>query len=237
MSNSYFQFKQFLVEQDKCAMKVSTDACIQGAWTTINQNIKQVLDIGTGTGLLALMLAQKNGDVKIDAVEYDGNAAQQATENFTASPWQERLSCINSDINNFTTHKKYGLIVSNPPFFKDSLLGPTHERNIARHSMTLTLEDLIRIANNLLNDDGCISLLLPPTIQKNWELLIENIGWYISNKLYIIPSYNKEANRIVSITSKKVVTTLHEERLVIRDSKNEYSNDFKQLLHDYYLHL
>src|SRR5205085_2984467 len=122
-SNSYFQFKQFRVQQEATAMKVSTDACIQGAWTPIEPFVKNVLDIGTGTGLLSLMVAQRNNHILIDAIELDENAAQQATENIHASPWGDRINIVNGDIRNYTFNRQYDLIICNPPFFQNSLLG------------------------------------------------------------------------------------------------------------------
>src|SRR5262245_25570320 len=123
MSNTFFQFKQFRIEQDKCAMKVSTDACIQGAWTPIEENVRNVLDIGTGTGLLSLMLAQRKPGIRIEAIEIEEQAYKQAAENVAYSPWAEQIHVIPGDVRNDSLNRKFDLIVCNPPFFQNSLLG------------------------------------------------------------------------------------------------------------------
>lgn len=133
MSNSYFQFKQFRVEQDRCAMKVTTDACIQGAWTPVLPSVKNVLDVGTGTGILALMLAQKNSEITVDAIEVDKDAAGQARANVAGSPWRERINILEGDVRNYPFDKRYDLIITNPPFFSNSLLGDDVNKNLARH--------------------------------------------------------------------------------------------------------
>src|SRR4051812_8170670 len=117
MSNSYFQFKRFRIDQGSCAMKVTTDACIQGAWCPISPDVKAVLDIGAGTGLLSLMLAQRNDDICIDAIEYDKDAAIQAAGNVLASGWRDRISILYADVRDHRFARRYDLIISNPPFF------------------------------------------------------------------------------------------------------------------------
>ncbi|MGN6568280.1 MAG: tRNA1(Val) (adenine(37)-N6)-methyltransferase, partial [Flavipsychrobacter sp.] len=143
MSNQYFQFKQFRIEQDKCAMKVSTDACIQGAWTPIHDHVRHVLDIGTGTGLLSLMLAQRDPRMHIDAVELDEQAATQAKENIVSSPFSERIDIIHGDAKEYQANQQYDLIICNPPFFQNSLLGDNSKRNTARHTLSFSYEDLL----------------------------------------------------------------------------------------------
>jgi tRNA1Val (adenine37-N6)-methyltransferase len=138
LGNSYFQFKQFTVHQGDCAMKVTTDACIQGAWTPVQKDEVRILDIGAGTGLLSLMLAQKAPNAIVDAVELNEQAATQAGQNFAGSPWADRLNVICSDIQGYRATHKYDLIISNPPFFNNSLKGPEASRNNARHTTALT---------------------------------------------------------------------------------------------------
>ncbi|HRH61625.1 MAG TPA: methyltransferase, partial [Chitinophagaceae bacterium] len=167
MSNNYFRFKQFTIHQDKCAMKVCTDACLFGSLITqfliSNHNLLHVLDIGAGTGLLSLMYAQKNSAAIIHAVEIDEGAAQQAIENFTVSPWKERLELHNTSIQQFsnTVIQQYNLIISNPPFFENDLKSGNHKRNLALHSSELSFEELLEAISKLLAADGVFAVLVP----------------------------------------------------------------------------
>ncbi|MEP6701109.1 MAG: methyltransferase, partial [Bacteroidota bacterium] len=170
MANSYFQFKQFTIEQERSAMKVTTDSCLFGAWAAErirNENsiINNCLDIGTGTGLLALMLAQKN-EFSIDAVEIDKEAFEQASENITASHWANRLRVFYGDIRNpvatgFDFQRKYDMIISNPPFYEKELKGDNSKKNIAHHNEGLLLPELIELIKKNLNPGGSFYLLLP----------------------------------------------------------------------------
>lgn len=234
MANSYFQFKQFRVEQLQCAMKVSTDACIQGAWTPIEPQVKNVLDIGAGTGLLSLMLAQRNAHIQIDAIEIDEHAAMQAADNFSSSLWKERLNLIHGDAKHYSFGKKYDLIICNPPFFKNSLLGEDEKRNHARHSIHFSLEDLMNVIDENSSDDGYASVLLPVAEQKEWIRLLNENNHSVTKQLNIYPAINKPANRIVSIGSRKS-SFVYDEELFIRDDKNDYHSAFELLMRPFYL--
>ena len=143
MSNTYFNFKQFSVKQDKCAMKIGTDGVLLGAWTDVG-SASTILDIGTGTGLLALMLAQRS-PAYIFAIECEYGAIQQAGENFTKSKWKDRLTLFSLSLQeHLLSGKQYDLVVSNPPFFENSLKSPMESRNFARHTVSLTSEDLFK---------------------------------------------------------------------------------------------
>jgi tRNA1Val (adenine37-N6)-methyltransferase len=165
MSNSYFQFKQFTIHQDQCAMKVCTDACLFGAWVgeklkSQKLEVKNALDIGAGTGLLSLMIAQES-EIMIDAVELDENAAEQAADNFELSPWKERLQVLQGDIRKIHLGRKYDLVISNPPFFENVLKSPDGKRNLALHSEMLGLEELMDVVQKHLADDALFGVLLP----------------------------------------------------------------------------
>lgn len=153
-----FTFKQFAIHQDKCAMKVGTDGVLLGAWANGGRHI---LDIGTGTGLIALMMAQRFNDAEIDAVEIDGNAAEQARQNVDSSAFAERISIVESDIQHYSTTKKYNAIVSNPPFFTDSLKNPDTYRAMARHACTLPYGELFAAVKALLAEEGEFSAIIP----------------------------------------------------------------------------
>jgi len=236
MGNSYFQFKQFKIEQGSAAMKVSTDACIQGAWTEVLSDDGAVLDIGCGTGLLSLMLAQKQARIQIDAVELDAAAALQAAENIAQSPWSNRIRVFNLDIRNFRTERKYDLIICNPPFFQNSLLGPDDLRNQARHNHTLSYQDLFLVIAKHLSGAGRASVLLPAAEHAIWKTIVQQNGWSVYTELQIYPSVHKTYNRVVSIVGPKQQEPVLE-TLQIRDSANSYSAAFTQLLGPYYLKL
>jgi len=237
MSNSYFQFKQFRIEQDHCAMKVSTDACIQGAWTPIFDGVEHVLDIGTGTGLLSLMLAQRNPDILIDAIELDINAAQQAKYNSSASPWASRINVIQGDIRTHYFSTQYDLVICNPPFFVNSLLGDKPERNIARHTTSLTFPDLLDAFKQYLSADGYACVLLPLPEHQQWNTLLRQNDWYIGETLLVKPNPTAAPNRIISLCSRNPYPDAKQETLMIRNAANEYTQAFKDLLHAYYLQL
>jgi len=161
MPNKYFQFKQFTVIQESCAMKVSTDSCLFGAWIVEQLNDpKQILDIGAGTGLLSLMCAQ-HSQADIDAVEIEQCCFQQLRANFAASPWKERLDAVEGDILSFKTEKNYQTIISNPPFYEKQLESPDLAKNLARHGSTLNLESLLTKGKSILKEKGDFYLLMP----------------------------------------------------------------------------
>ena len=237
MSNNYFQFKQFRVEQDKCAMKVTTDACIQGAWTPLLPNVKRVLDVGTGTGLLALMLVQRSKDIRIDGIEFDKDAATQATENVKASEWNERLKIIEGDARNYSSPNKYDLIISNPPFFNNSLLGDKESKNMARHTLSLTYTDLLKVLENNVAEDGYASIMLPIIESRQWkELLLQN-GWFEVGSLSVSHGAQAPVKRIVGLFSKKKITVIKECTLTIRRDETNYTEAFIDLLSPFYLNL
>lgn len=237
LSNSYFRFKQFTIDQAGCAMKVTTDACIQGAWTEIAQPNANVLDIGTGTALLSLMLAQRFPYIYIDAIELDAPAAEQARANVATSPWAERVNVIEADVNNYNFEKKYDLIICNPPFFNNSLQGDDARRNNARHTNTLTYKQLLNILGRNINRNGKTSILLPHTEGEIWQRLAIESGWIINKILHIKHTPASAIKRtifLMSLDDKQIQET---EVLVIKDSENAYTTCFSQLLSPYYLAL
>lgn len=237
MSNQYFQFKQFRIDQGACAMKVTTDACIQGAWTPINDLVKTVLDIGAGTGLLSLMLAQRNPGIIIDAIELDSDAAGQARENTTNSPWKDRIKVIEADVRDFVLSRKYDLIITNPPFFTNSLLSNRQTRNIARHTLQLSFHDLLNVIDHNLSDEGYVSVLLPYSEYEIWRKLSEQAGLIETRRLLVRHSQNATVNRVVGIFAKKEKAITLDEALVIYDSSGNYTPQFTDLLSPFYLNL
>jgi tRNA1Val (adenine37-N6)-methyltransferase len=189
MPNDYFQFKQFTIHQDKCAMKVCTDACLFGTWIAHSPQLTahNILDIGTGTGLLSLILAQNFSNAIIDAVEIDEAAAQQAKENFEASPWKERLTVYTGSIQyvNLTTNHFYDIIISNPPFYENDLKSDNEKRNLALHSAELSLEELVTAVDKFLKDDGSLFILLPYHRTKYFEESATEQNLFIKEKILI----------------------------------------------------
>lgn len=236
MRNTYFRFKRFTIEQDRCAMKVSTDACILGAWTSIDNDVKSVLDIGMGTGLLSLMLAQRNRQIQIDGIEIDATAYTQANENIQSSAWADRIKVHQGNVNNISLAKKYDLIICNPPFFNKSLLGPNEQRNAARHTISLSYEQLLAAIEKNLAAEGDAFILLPYVEGKELEALLINNGWHVNNRLHIHPRVNAAPNRIIIACSKRENKKGIEE-LYIKDESNNYTERFKELMSPYYLAL
>src|SRR5688572_22601587 len=158
-----FHFKQFSVRHDRSGMKVGTDGVLLGAWVEV-KNAKRLLDIGTGTGVIALMLAQRTQpNVTIDAIEIDRDAIEDASENFSSSPWSNRFTLHRGRVQEFSTSKKFDIIVSNPPYFIDSYKPPNDQRIIARHAESLSFEDLLRVSEKLLEENGTLNVVLPYT--------------------------------------------------------------------------
>ncbi len=183
MGNSFFQFKQFTVDQSEAALKVCTESCIFGAYIPV-ENVAHLLDIGTGTGLLSLMLAQRSAAV-IEAIELDEPSCNDAEKNFQHSPWKDRLHLHRGDIKRFSTKKKFDLIVCNPPFFIDHLKSPHDRTNAALHGSELKPEDLCELVNALSTDTGSFFVLLP---EKELMLLAEKMsatGWQLVQQLTI----------------------------------------------------
>jgi tRNA1Val (adenine37-N6)-methyltransferase len=237
MSNTWFQFRQFKVEQAACAMKVTTDACIQGAWTPLPETVKRVLDIGTGTGLLALMLAQRKHDLTIDAIEYDADAATQAAANFTVSPWSDRINAVHNDIRTYRATGHYDLIICNPPFFTRSLLGDATNRNQARHDVSLNREELLKAVVENMGSNGQFSVLLPHTEYLDWVAPAAEIGLYEMNRLNVRHRSDAPAKRVIGIMTKQHTATPRQQTLTIKNEDGSYSDDFVRLLSPFYLNM
>ena len=240
MSNNYFQFKQFIIKQDACAMKVTTDACLFGAWAAEKmQNetdkINKVLDIGTGTGLLSLLLAQKNSTSIIDAVEIDESAAIQAQQNFKATTWEKRLQVFTTSIQRFSHSSLYDFIITNPPFFNNDLLSENDKRNLALHSKALTLEELIQAIKINLSLNGKFAILLPYHRTESFIQLAAEHFFYVEEKVMVKQTDKHDYFRSMLLFGKEIVSIKLQE--IIIKKNDTYSNEFKNLLSDYYLHL
>ena len=236
MSNNYFAFKQFTVQQSDCALKVCTDACLFGAWAShqlINNPPTSILDIGTGTGLLSLQLAQKIPSAVIDAVELDPAAAAQAAQNAAATNFN--IQVHNADIKNYGG-KKYQHIISNPPFFENDLKSEHALKNQAMHSTTLTLQNLFTCVNDLLEPLGSFSLLLPFARANEVEGLAQAHGFNLTHKAVVQQTPNHTPFRVMYIFGKAAIMEASETSIVIKEN-DQYTTTFISYLKDYYLFL
>ena len=238
-ANTHFSFKKFTIHQDKTAMKVTTDACILGAYTDVNQ-AKKILDIGTGTGLLALMLAQRT-EAEIEGIESEKVAYNQAVENVKQSIFQDRIKIYHTDIQSFIPPLGvrglgfgYDLIVSNPPFFQNHLKAEIQARNNALHTDTLSFEDLLKSVIRLLSPNGTFVVLLPLYESLVLEEMAKPLGLFANRKLNI---HHREGSKILRIitTFGFTKTEIQEEILLIKNLDESYSVDFQELMKDYYL--
>ena len=240
MANTYFQFKQFTVEQGRCAMKVCTDACLFGAYAAAAMvegklTANNILDIGTGTGLLSLILAQKI-PAQIDAVEIDKASYYQARENFEESPWKERLQIFHADILQFDSEKKYDCIISNPPFFEKDLKSEDEKKNAAKHDTALTLQQLLKVVVKNLDDGGIFLVLLPYHRINHCNEEAEKNGLYLSKKVLVKQTPLHAWFRGMLFFSQHQTASVKEE-ISIRDKMGDYTGKFMDLLQDYYLYL
>ncbi len=231
---SKFTFKQFDILQDKTAMKVNTDGVLLGAW--IEKDFSQnILDIGTGTGVIAIMLAQKFSSANITGIEIEQEAAEQAKINAQNCKWSERITILHSDFLEFANNAitKFDLIVSNPPFFENQLNSTDYKKNIARHTTKLPFENLIRKVKNILSTKGKFCVIIPETEFSGFNHLCNNSGLFLAKKTNVFPKENKPANRLLLEYSQEIVS-VNENSLYIRKT-TEYTEEYLRLTADYYL--
>ena len=241
-----FRCKQFYVDHRDCAMKVSTDALLLGAWTQLPAT-GAILDIGTGCGILTLMLAQRcqqQAAVILDAIELDSHAADVAAENFRQSPWSAKIRLIKGDILTYPasadhpSDRRYHLIISNPPFFVDSLKAVDPKRNQARHTDTLSFIDLLDVAARLLAPDGVFSVVLPTAGASQMMMLAQQSGWFLQRQCWVQSKAGKPPLRCLFSLSRlpplSAVATISEQ-LLIHAFDGSYSAEYRALLSDFYL--
>lgn len=235
MPNTYFKFKQFRIEQDRCSMKVTTEGCLLGALVSMNGGEKSILDIGTGTGLLALMIAQRS-HARIDAVELSHDAADQAKENFKQNPWHERMHVWLTSIQDFVanSHHQYDLIVSNPPFYKGHLKSGK-AKDQAIHRDLLSLEDLAQSVVGLLQKSGCFWVIYPDYEFEQFVKVAETYGLILQITYIIYDRPGKPIFRKIGVFRFDLQPNPVSEVLFIKEADGRYSERFQQLVEPYYL--
>jgi tRNA1Val (adenine37-N6)-methyltransferase len=237
MSHKPFTFKHFIVQQDKCAMKIGTDAMILGSWIQPG-NAKNILDIGSGTGILSLMLAQKS-NAAIDAVEIDETAFEQAKDNFQNSCWSHRLNIYHTAIQDFEPGHSYDIMISNPPYFGENLKSSAESekyrsRKKARSIYQLSHHDLALHASRLLTDCGSFYIILPVSAQEVFIALAEKAGLYPVETLEILSKAGSSPVRIISVFCKRPVTHTVHQPFIIYEQDGQYTDNYIALTKEYY---
>ncbi|MEZ4947671.1 MAG: methyltransferase [Cyclobacteriaceae bacterium] len=233
-SDNAFYFKQFQIHHDRSTMKVGTDGVLLGAWADIG-SAKHILDIGTGTGLIALMLAQRSGqNIHIDAIEIDFDTYQQAVENVEASVWQDKINVCHTSLQHFSTSKKYDLIITNPPYFVNSLKAPDQKRNLSRHSDQLPYTDIINSCHRLLHPNGRLCLILPHSEGIIFTKMAATARLLCNKKISIHHKESKPTERLLLEFSYHS-SICHEGKLVLFNQEEKRTPSYHQLVSEFYL--
>jgi tRNA1Val (adenine37-N6)-methyltransferase len=232
-----FAFKKFSVNQDKTAMKIGTDGVLLGAWCPINNRPNSILDIGTGTGIIALMLAQRTEAQQIDALEIEENAYEQAVDNFENSPWSDRLFCFHAGLDEFVDdpEDEYDLIVSNPPFYvEDYKTNDTH-RDLARFQDAMPFEDLVAAVDLLLSENGIFAVIIPFKEEERFMDLCAKMELFPIKITRVKGAHNTPIVRSLMAFKRFELTTLTSDELVIEINRHEYTDAYIELTKDFYL--
>ena len=241
-----FQFKKFTINQDRCAMKVGTDGVLLGAWCPIDNNPFSILDIGAGTGILSLILAQRSnaehpslqGELaqQIDAIEIDENAFEQCVENFENSPWGDKLFCFHAGLDEFMEEPEdeYDLIISNPPFYTEDYKTENEQRDLARFSDALPFEDLVEAAHLLLSENGIFAVIIPFKEEEKFITLAKDFELYPFKITRVKGTPTTEIKRSLLAFSKTQKQTLIDE-LIIETARHQYTEEYIDLTKDFYL--
>ena len=233
----HFRFKQFTIEQSKSAMKVGTDGVLLGAWTPIDHNPYGILDIGTGTGLIALMLAQRSHAAQIDALEIDEEAYEEATDNFENSLWNDRLFCYHAGLDEFVEEPEdeYDLIVSNPPFYTEDYKTENEQRDLARFADAMPFNELIDAADLLLSEKGIFSVIIPYKEESNFIAMANECELYPLKITRIKGTPTTEIKRSLLAFSRKELLNYTIDELIIETARHQYTDDYITLTKEFYL--
>jgi tRNA1Val (adenine37-N6)-methyltransferase len=234
---SKFQFKQFSIEQDRCAMKIGTDGVLLGAWAPIENHPFSILDIGAGTGVISLMLAQRSNAEQIDALEIDEEAYEQSVDNFENSPWSDRLFCFHAGLDEFMEEPEdeYDLIVSNPPFYTDDFKSATEQRDLARFADAMPFEDLIEAADLLLSENGIFAAIIPFKEEENFLALAKKYELYPLKITRVKGTPTTETKRSLLALSRNIKVDFLIDELTIETARHIYTPEYTSLTKDFYL--
>ncbi|MFD2908878.1 tRNA1(Val) (adenine(37)-N6)-methyltransferase [Flavobacterium ardleyense] len=232
-----FKFKQFAVNQDRCAMKIGTDAVLLGAWCPIDNHPKSILDIGAGTGILGLMLAQRTNADQIDALEIDEEAYEQCVENFEGSPWADKLFCYHAALDEFVDdpEDEYDLIISNPPFYSEDFKTADEQRALARFQDAMPFEDLIEAADLLLSENGIFAVVIPYKEEDRFIELCAEYELYPVKATRVKGSHKTPIVRSLLAFKRFELSVLTADELVVEINRHEYTDDYINLTQDFYL--
>ena len=231
-----FRFKEFVINQDRCAMKIGTDGVLLGAWVSLELNPERILDIGPGTGIIALQLAQRSSFATIDAVEIDDAAFEQCTDNFENSPWADRLFCYHASAQEFATEmdETYNLIVSNPPFYSENYKTENTARDTARFNDALPFEHLIGCVYNLLSEDGVFALILPRKEEESFIALASEAGLFPKRICRVRGNTTSEEKRsLIELSFRSFKAEITE--LTIETERHQYTAAYQNLVKNFYL--
>ena len=235
MANPFFQFKQFTVWHDRCAMKVGTDAVLLGSWMHV-EGAKRLLDIGCGCGLIALMAAQRCQQGRVVAVEIDGDAAAQAHENVQKSPWATRIEVVHADVCDFLSEEGFDVIFSNPPYFVNSLKCPDNQRSNARHTDTLDFDALMQRVASLLKVNGEFSVVIPMEAVKALKASAISHRLYLSRETHVYTKPNAQPKRALLAFKRTLSDILVvPQKLVMYSSPGECGDEYERMVNDFYL--
>jgi tRNA1Val (adenine37-N6)-methyltransferase len=232
-----FQFKQFTVQQDQCAMKIGTDGVLLGAWCPTENNPKTILDLGAGTGILSLMLAQRTQADQIDAIEIEENAYEQCVENFENSPWSDRLFCFHAGLDEFLDEPEdeYDLIISNPPFYSEDFKTNKTERDLARFEDAMPFEDLVEAADLLLSENGVFAVIIPFKEEERFFKLCEEVDLFPIKVTRVRGTSKTPIIRSLLAFKRYELPVLIADELVIESSRHQYTEEYTALTQDFYL--
>lgn len=232
-----FQFKQFSIEQDKTAMKVGTDGVLLGAWAPIDHHPFSVLDIGAGTGLIALMIAQRTTAEQIDALEIDEDAYEQAVGNFENSPWGDRLFCYHAGLDEFVDEPEdeYDLIVSNPPFYSEDFKSNDDQRDLARFQDAMPFEDLIEAADLFLSENGVFAVIIPFKEEAKFVTLAKDFELFPFKITRVKGTVQSEIKRSLLAFCRDESLEIAENELIVEIARHYYTNDYIELTKEFYL--